>query len=93
MINERKSSREARRLLQVMEVTIQIPHDMRYRQGATKFSVCHLLYLSRPKRQIIRNLRRGNSYCARPHTKKGRSDEIIAFCTSYLVTKSATSGR
>ena len=53
MISERKRSREARRLLQVMEVSSEIPHDMRYRQGAAKFSVCHLLYLSRPKRQII----------------------------------------
>ena len=61
MINQRKSSREARpvSLLQVMEVTIEIPHNMRYRQGAAEVSVYDLLHFSRSKPQIIRNLRRG----------------------------------
>ena len=55
MIDDRESSREARRPLQVMEVSIKIPHDMLYRKGPAKLSVCHLLYLGRAKRQIIRN--------------------------------------
>ena len=37
MIDARGTSREARRALQVMEVTNEIPHDMRYRKGAAKF--------------------------------------------------------
>ena len=91
MIDERKSSREAKRLLQLMEVSIELPHDMLYRQGAAKFSVSNLLYLGRPERQIIWNLRRGNNCCARPRAKRGRNGEIIPFCSSYPVTKSATS--
>ena len=87
VIDERKSSCEARRPLQVMEVSIEIQHDMRYRQGAAEFRVFHFLYLSTPKRQIIRNLRRGKSYCARPRAKTGRNDEIIPFCSSYLATQ------
>ena len=56
MINARESSREAGRPLQVMEVSIQIPHDMRYSKGAAKFCVLDLFYLGRAKRQIIRTL-------------------------------------
>ena len=86
MVHERESSCEARSLLQVMEVSIEKPHDMRYRQEAAKFCVFHLLYLSGAKRQIIRDLQRGNSYCPRPHAKRGCDDEIIPFCCSYLAT-------
>ena len=56
MIDQRESSREARRPLQVIEVSIEIPHDMCYPKGPAKVCVCHFLYLGRAKRQIIRNL-------------------------------------
>ena len=91
MINERKSSPEALSLLQVMEVSIEIPHNMRYQKGAAKCSVYHLLYLSRSKRQIIQNLQSERSCCARPRAKRGRNDEIIPFWSSFPVPKSATS--
>ena len=95
MINERKSSCEARRvsLLQVMKVSMEIPHEMRYWPGAAKCSVYNLQYLSRPKGQIIWNLQRGRSYCARPRARRGHNDETIPFWSSYLVPKSATSER
>ena len=94
MIDGRESSRESRPPLQLMEVSIEVPHDMRYRKGHAKFCVCHLLYLGRAKRQIIQNLRRGNrGYCLRPHAKRERDDNIIPFCSSYLATQSATSER
>ena len=91
LINEHKRRLEALIVLRVMEVSVEIPHNRRYRKGTAKFSVIHLLYLSRSKRQIIRNLQRGRSYCVRPRAKRGRNDEIIPFSSSYLVTKSATS--
>ena len=95
MINEPKSSCESGRvsILQVMEVSIKIQHDMRDRQGAAKVGVFHLLYLSRAKRQIIRNLLRGRSYCVRPPAKRGHNDEIIPFWSNYSMPKSATSER
>ena len=93
MINEHKRRLEALSLLQVMEVSVEIPHNMRYRQKAAKFSVNHLLYLSRSKPQIIRNLQRERSFCARPRAERGRNDEVIPFSSSYPVMKSATSKR
>ena len=39
MINQRKRRPAALSPLQVMEVSVEIPHNMRYRQGAAKFSV------------------------------------------------------
>ena len=93
MINEHKRRLEALSLLQVMEVSLKMPHNMRYRQGAAKFIVNRLLYLRRSKRQIIRNLQRGRGYCARPLAKRGRNDEIIPSSSSYPVTKSATTKR
>ena len=92
-INEHKQRLEALIVHQVMEVSVEIPHNRRYRKGTAKFGVIHLLYFSRSKRQIIRNLQGGRSYCARPCAKRGRNDEIIPFSSSYLVTKSATSKR
>ena len=56
MINEHKRRLEALVLLQVMEVSVEIPHNRRYRKGTAKFNSIHLLYLSRSKRQIIWNL-------------------------------------
>ena len=56
MIDERESSCEARRQLRVIEVSIEIPHDMRYWQGPVNFCVLHLLYFGRAKRQIIQNM-------------------------------------
>ena len=82
MIDESESICEAWRPLQVMEVSIEIPHDMRYQKGAAKGCVFHLLYLGRAKRQIIRNPRRGNSYCPRPRPKRGRDDKMIPFCST-----------
>ena len=93
MINEHKRRLEALIVLQVIEVSVEIPHNRRYRKGTAKFSVIHLLNLSRSKRQIIWNLQTGRSYCARPRAKRGREDEIIPFWSSYPVTKSATSKR
>ena len=37
MIDERESSREARLLFEMMQVSIKIPHDMSYGKGTTKF--------------------------------------------------------
>ena len=56
MMDERERSREARHPLQVMEVSIEILHNMRYRKWPAKFCVYHLLYLGRAKRTIVRNL-------------------------------------
>ena len=56
MINEHKRRLEALIVLQVMEVSVEIPHNRRLRKGTAKFIVIHLLYLSRSKRQIIWNL-------------------------------------
>ena len=64
MTNEHKRRLEALIVLQVMEVSVEIPQNRRYRKGTAKLSVIHLLYLSRSKRQIIRNLQRGRSYGA-----------------------------
>ena len=87
--NERKSRPEALNLFQVMEVSIEVPHNMRYRQGAAKFSVYHLLYFRRSKRQMIQILQRGRSYCARPRAKRKHNDEIIPFCSSCPLTNLA----
>ena len=56
MIDDREISHEACRQLQVMEVSIKIPHDMRFWKGPATFCVLHLLYLGRAKRQIIGHL-------------------------------------
>ena len=56
MINEHKRTLKALVLLQVMEVSVEIPYNRRYRKGTAKFNSIHLLYLSGSKRQIIRNL-------------------------------------
>ena len=56
MINEHKRRLEALVLLQVMEVSVEIPHNRRYRKRTAKFNSIHPLYLSRSKCQIIRNL-------------------------------------
>ena len=58
MINEHKRRLEALIVLQVMELSVEILHNMRYRKGTAEFSVNRLPYLSRSKRQIIRNLQR-----------------------------------
>ena len=83
MINERERRSEALSLFQVMEVSVEIPHNLRYRQGAAKYSVHHLLYLSRSKRQIIRNLQRERTCPARPRAERGHNDEIIPFSSSH----------
>ena len=93
MINEDKRRLEALIVFRVMEVSVEIPHNMRYRKGTAKFSVNHLLYLSRSKRQIIPNQQGGRSFCARPRSERRRNDEIIPSLSSYPVTKSATSKR
>ena len=56
MINEHKRRLEAVIVLQVMEVSVELPHNCRYRKRTAKLMVIHLLYLRRSKRQIIWNL-------------------------------------
>ena len=54
--SEHKRRLEALILLQVKELSVEIPHNRRYRKVTATFNRIHLLYLSRSKRQIIRNL-------------------------------------
>ena len=56
MINEDKRRLEALILLQVKEVSVEIPHNRRSWKVTAKFNRIHLLYLSRSKRQIFQNL-------------------------------------
>ena len=56
MIDERETGREARLLIQMMQVSIKIPHDMSYWKGTAKFWVIDLLHLGRAKRQVNLNL-------------------------------------
>ena len=56
MINEHERRLEALILLQVKDMSVKILHNRRYRKVTAKFNRIHLLYLSRYKRQIIRNL-------------------------------------
>ena len=56
MINEHKRRLEALILLQIKEVSVEIPDNRRFWKVTAKFNRIRLLYFSRSKRQIIQNL-------------------------------------
>ena len=56
MIDECDTSREARLLFSMMQVSIQKPHDMSYGKGTAEFRVIDVLHLGWTNRQIVWNL-------------------------------------